>query len=1126
MPFGGPGFAFGTAPECRRIAGSGPCGPPSRPAVLLREFRLRLIFCWRLALGLTLSAGLAQAAPEPRHERLADIAFQHITQDQGMPNAIASSLAEDGQGFLWIGSPGGLSRWDGYRFRVYQADAQREGALPDNYVQALYGDGRGRLWVGTTSAGLLRHDPATDRFIRYPVGGAGGLSHVSVRQMLDDGEGGLWVVTDAGLDRLDPASGHIEHASQGWAAAAGAEVRVLLRDRRGALWLGSTAGLFRREPGAARLEAVPLHAGITVQPEVLRQDGAGRIWVGSLQHGVFVLPEDGRAPATALHEHTTPDGLDLLSDSQIAGLVEVQPGEMWVATLSQGLVAVAFAQGQTRRIRHVPAWPMSLADNALRALYRDRAGLVWVATNRGLSRYDPRQTAVLTRFGVTPDGGDAMDARFVSTEISWIQPMPDGRLWLGTHKSGIDILDASGGRVGALRPDAAHPDAALPPDIVLAMAPAPDGGLFIGTKRGLYRADAHGRRVARVELAGRDPTASVWALLADGDTLWIGGQTDGLWRLDLKRGRAEPVTLAAPGLSDQRVTVLARDAREDGVLWVGTRNGLNRVELASRAVTSWLPGPVQAGRLSAGFITALLTDPSGRLWVGSYGGGIDVLPAPEQGAQGDLAPRRLGPAQGLPDSTVNALLLDLQGRIWASTDNGLARIDPQTLAVLALRRAEGVVFPTYWTASAARTERGELLFGGGGGMTVVQPEKLQPWTYRPNVLVSDVKLGGQLVPGVADGAALTVAPDANNLAVEFSSTDFSAPERNRYAFKLEGYDMDWVATDATRRLAAYANLPPGDYRLRLRASNRDGQWGERELALPIRVLPAWHQTWWFRTGVVLALALALLTAVRLRTRLLRQRQRELEHKVRQRTAELEALHRTLEEKSVQLQMSSVTDPLTGLHNRRFLGDHIEQDLAASQRRAQETLAAGGQPLDTDSVFLLLDIDAFKRINDRYGHAAGDAVLVQFGARLRSVLRESDYLVRWGGEEFLTVARDTDRVRAEELAERMRAVIAATPFELEDGGQISVSCSVGFACMPFEPERPQARSWQQVVNLADLGLYAAKRSGRNAWVGVHTASGRGAIGQRVVGGFGLGSNRSLDDVAAAIASPAEPGTVTD
>ena len=581
--------------------------------------------------------------------------------------------------------------------------------------------------------------------------------------------------------------------------------------------------------------------------------------------------------------------------------------------------------------------------------------------------------------------------------------------------------------------------------------------------------------------------------------------------------------LAAPGLTDQRVMVLARGAA--GELWVGTRNGLNRVEPGQGAsagtVVQFPAGPDQPRGLSAGFVTALMLDAGGQLWVGSYGGGIDVLPAPGRGD----AIQRLGTAQGLPDGTVNALLQDLQGRVWASTDDGLARIDPLRLSVRSLRRAEGVVFPTYWTGSAARTERGELLFGGAGGMTVVLPERLQDWNYTPQVLVADVQVGGKPLPlPPVDGAVIDVAADGNSLAVEFSSSDFSAPERNRYAYRLDGYDTGWVSADAARRLAAYTNLPPGHYKLRLRASNRDGQWGERELVLPVHVWPAWYQTWWFRAGLAVALGLLLVAAVSARTRLLRHRQLELEHKVRERTTELRALHEALEEKSMQLELSSVTDPLTGLHNRRFLSEHIEQDLASSLRRAQETLAAGGQPLDTDNVFLLLDIDAFKRVNDRHGHAVGDAVLLQFGARLRSVLRESDYLVRWGGEEFLAVARDTDRQRAEELAERMRAVIAATPFALGDGGEIEVTCSVGFACVPFEMERPMARSWQQVVNLADLGLYAAKRSGRDAWVGVHTATGRGARGERVVGGFGLTSSRALDEVAAAIRASTEPDSV--
>ena len=1073
---------------------------------------------------MALAAAVAAAAAAPAERRwsgLADIAFQHLGQEQGLPNTIATAVAEDGQGFLWVGTLGGLARWDGYRFKVYKSSAQQPGLLPDNYVQSLHGDKAGRLWVGTSAAGLLRHDPATDRFVAIPVGGPQGLSHVSVRQIADDGAGGLWIVTDGGLDHLDPTSGRIEHASApgAWAEEAGARVWTVLLDRRGQLWIGSAAGLFRRPAAGARLQAVPLAPGRGVQPQALAQDAAGQIWAGSLHQGVFLLGQEGDAPAVEVREAGVAEKDDLFVNTQITGLLEVQPGEMWVATLGQGAVAVDIASRETRRIRHVPAWPVSLADNALRTLYRDRAGLVWVASNRGLSRYDPHQGGVLTRLGASAEIGDALDSRFISAEISWILPMPDGRLWLATHRSGVDILDANGARVAALRPDASRPETALPSDIVLGMARVDDGSVYIATKRGLYQADAQGRQVRRVRLAGRDPAASTWALLADGGSLWVGGQFDGLWRLDLASGRSAAVQPVAPGLTDQRIMVLARGAA--GEFWVGTRNGLNRLDPVSNGVVRYPAGTAQSQGLSGGFVSALLLDVEGRLWVGSYGGGIDVLPAPGGGE----AMRRLGVAQGLPDATVNALLQDRQGRVWVSTDDGLARIDTDSMTIHALRRAEGVVFSTYWTGAAARTARGELLFGGAGGMTVVLPERLQAWSYRPQVLVADVQIGGRSVP-LAPGAsaALEVPADGNSLAVEFSSSDFSAPERNRYAYRLEGFDAGWMAADARRRLAAYTNLPPGNYQLRLRASNRDGEWGERELALPVRVRAAWHQTWWFRAALALGLVLLLAAAVAARTRLLRHRQLELEHKVRERTAELRALHQALEEKSVQLELSSVTDPLTGLHNRRFLSDHIEQDLAASLRRSQETLAAGGQPLDTDTVFLLLDIDAFKRINDQHGHAVGDAVLVQFGARLRSVLRESDYLVRWGGEEFLAVARDTDRLRAEELAERMRAVIAAAPFLLDDGSELAVSCSVGFACMPFEPERPQARSWQQVVNLADLGLYAAKRSGRNAWVGVHPAAGRGALGQRVVGDVGLSSNRSLDDVAAAISSSAKPDAV--
>lgn len=1028
---------------------------------------------WLVA-WLWLPVAAAPAAPPSaqRWSQLTQVGFEHLRQDHGVPNEIATSVAEDGRGFIWLGTLSGLARWDGYRTQVHRSDPKTPGALPDNVIQTLHGDAAGRLWVGTSAAGLVRYDAAGDRFVTYPVGPAG-LSHVSIRQIADDGAGGLWVATDAGLDQLDPATGKVRRwAVDGSQGLAGGRVNTVLRSRQGRLYAGTPTGLYRLDPGADRFVAVTIVAGEAPELSSLTEDSRGGLWIGTLRRGAFVIAADGEAAQPVLDALPAALG-EALDQQAVIGIVEVQAGEMWLATAAQGIVAVDVASRQTRRIRNVPSLPATLSDNAVRGLHRDRSGLVWVVTNRGVSRHDPRQSAMLTMYGAPqPASPSASDYGPSRTEVSWILPTTPRRIWLGTHLDGVHIIDPTGARVAQLRPDPSRPDGALPADNVLALERVADGSVYIGTKRGLYRAREDGSGVERVRLGQRDPNASTWALLADGRSLWIGGQTDGVWRLDLATGQAAPLAPAlAKQLSDQRVIVLARAA--GGGLWVGTRYGLNRVDPAAGTVQRILPEPTRPGGLSAGFITTLYTDRAQRLWVGTYGGGIGIL-APDAGAAPSLQP--LSVEQGLPDNTVNAVLEDAAGAVWVSTDNGLARIDPKTLAVRALRRAEGMAFNTYWTGSAARTPEGELLFGGGG-LTIVRPDQLQPWDYRPPVVVTDLRIGGQPVPAgryTGSGTAaqpIVVPADGNSLAVEFAALDYSSPERNRYAYRLKGFDTDWVPTDASRRLAAYTNLPPGNYQLQLRGSNRDGTWSEKELQLPVTVQAAWHQTLWFRALLLLALGLLLMGLVRWRTHRLHQRQAELESKVLERTAELEAMSRALTEKSRVLEQSSLSDPLTGLRNRRLLTEQID------------ALVAATPPADTCHLFLLIDVDHFKRINDELGHAAGDAVLVQFAQRLKAQLHESDLLVRWGGEEFLVVARDTLRARAAELGERIRAAVEATPFVVDHGRPLAVHCSIGWACLPFLPAQPDAAAWPEVVKLADLALLAAKRVGRNTSIGL-------------------------------------------
>jgi len=211
-------------------------------------------------------------------------------------------------------------------------------------------------------------------------------------------------------------------------------------------------------------------------------------------------------------------------------------------------------------------------------------------------------------------------------------------------------------------------------------------------------------------------------------------------------------------------------------------------------------------------------------------------------------------------------------------------------------------------------------------------------------------------------------------------------------------------------------------------------------------------------------------------------------------AEVLEKNQELERAYQSLKDISLTDPLTGLRNRRFLEQHLAAEVAQCLRLYQDWRRQPERPRPTESdlVFLLVDIDHFKQVNDDWGHPAGDAVLVQMRERLRRACRESDYLVRWGGEEFLVVARAVDAASAPLFAERIRAAVAEQPFVIDSAASLALSCSVGFAALPFIAEQPERLDWQQIVSLADQALYMAKRAGRNTWVGLSATEATAAL----------------------------------
>jgi diguanylate cyclase (GGDEF)-like protein len=353
-----------------------------------------------------------------------------------------------------------------------------------------------------------------------------------------------------------------------------------------------------------------------------------------------------------------------------------------------------------------------------------------------------------------------------------------------------------------------------------------------------------------------------------------------------------------------------------------------------------------------------------------------------------------------------------------------------------------------------------MLFGGVGGMTVVRPERLSSWTFQPQVAITDIRIGGKPVPaGLLNSGAvsgpLTVSPMANSIAVEFSALDYSAPERNRYAYRLDGFDPGWVESDAVHRLASYTNLPPGNYTLQLRGSNRDGAWSLRTLSVPIQVLPAWYQTVTFRIAVVLA-ALALVgILVQARTLYLRRNQRDLERQVVERTAELRESQR-------QLEQIAYYDTLTALPNRRMFTEEFRELIVLARLQNQRF------------ALLLIDLDRFKQINDSLGHDAGDALLIEAAIRLQAAVRKSDCVARLGGDEFgVLVSQNPAATDIENICHRIIESFVM-PVSVS-GTNVKSSASIGVAVFV-----DHGATLDSLYKSADLALYEAKRAGGNLW----------------------------------------------
>jgi diguanylate cyclase (GGDEF)-like protein len=940
--------------------------------------------------------------------RFHDYVLDNWNIESGLPQISVLSITQDGTGYMWIGTQNGIARFDGVRFVTY--DRQSSG-VDTTMATVAYTDHKGEPWFGTPH-GALHYTNGQFTLLHA------GRDNAAVQGIDEDTDGSLLFATSLGVmryrnGRLEPAMLENEPCYS------------LLR-QDDVLWIGTVGALIRIRPHDVTRYPLPTPlANARVAHLVADADA---LWLGT-SAGLYRW-DGGKVD----HAGVDPD-LDRLG---VESLYRDSDGNLWIGT-----APTLFRLRPDRSVERIGA-DMFVRDSWVLAIYEDRERNLWLGS----------QTESLFRLwnGWTRriSERDGLSDPFVWSIVR----DPHDRIVLGTN-SNVVVLGAHGAEELVSGKRLPNPSAY---DLFYDTA----GRLWIGTRSGIA-IYTNGKVERPPALAALDPY-QINAIAQVDDDYWI-GSTGGLYRYrNDKLERIGP----APGGTGARVRAIHALGADD--LLIGTEAGLREVRGDSMQTPAW------SLALDGMMITYIAPIRPGLLGITTLDAGFGLL--------ADDRLLMLTPEQGLPSNNSWTFRV-VDGRIYVAGVEGVWRLPVDALPDPALGGVRTVRPEMVLSASGRErgSQRVRCCNGGASARSALDGDSIWLPTIsgalrldtraivnsqrQPNVVVEGLRHNGHWY---AAGTIPELSGGGRDVEIDFTGLSFRDPRSLRFRYRLEGYDDGWVDAGA-RRAAFYTNLSPGDYRFRVQASLPDGiasgDDGTLAFALPAR----WYELALVRIALACAGIGLAVFLVMLRLRWYRARQHRLELLVDERTHALSRANERLRLANQTLAQESQTDPLTDLHNRRFLLDHIHLLLNDG---VGDGVALG---------FLLLDLDNFKRVNDDFGHAAGDSVLVQLSELLRGIAREDDYPLRWGGEEFLIVLTRVRPEQALETAERIRLRLAAHTFRLGDGRELRLTGSIGFAMHPPTPELRAESDWALTLELADAALYRVKQWGRNGCAGL-------------------------------------------